>query len=137
MREALGLAAARAGRPRLTRRPGSAAAACYNSRPETCPACAARPSRRRLATGSRTCSRRPDHEVDLAEAALLIAAQEYESLDVRAYLVRLDEMGAALRNRLDDEQRPERAVMALNHYLFQELGFRGNTDSTTTPATAT
>jgi regulator of sirC expression with transglutaminase-like and TPR domain len=71
---------------------------------------------------------RPDHEVDLAEAALLIAAQEYEGLDVRAYQVQLDEMGRGLRNRLDDEQRPERAVMALNHYLFQELGFRGNSE---------
>ena len=72
--------------------------------------------------------RRPDPEVDLAEAALLVAAQEYEELDVRAYLVRLDEMGRALRMRLEDEHRPERAVMALNHYLFQELGFRGNTE---------
>ena len=71
---------------------------------------------------------RPDHEVDLAEAVLLIAAQEYEGLDVRAYQVRFDEMGRGLRNRLDDEQRPERAVMALNHYLFQELGFRGNSE---------
>jgi regulator of sirC expression with transglutaminase-like and TPR domain len=72
--------------------------------------------------------RRSDHEVDLAEAALLVAAQEYEELDVRGYLVRLDEMGRALRARLEDEPRPERAVMALNHYLFQELGFRGNND---------
>jgi len=72
--------------------------------------------------------RRSDHEVDLAEAALLVAAQEYEGLDVRGYLARLDEMGRALRIRLEDEQRPERAVMALNHYLFQELGFRGNTE---------
>ncbi len=71
---------------------------------------------------------RPDSEVGLAEAALLVAAQEYEALDVRGYLVRLDEMGRALRVRLEDEQRPERAVMALNHYLFQELGFRGNSE---------
>jgi regulator of sirC expression with transglutaminase-like and TPR domain len=71
---------------------------------------------------------RPDPEVDLAQAALLIAAQEYEGLDVRSYQVRLDEMGRGLRERLEDEQRPERAVMALNHYLFQELGFRGNSE---------
>lgn len=71
---------------------------------------------------------RPDREVDLAETALLVAAPEYGELDVRGYLVRLDEMGRALRMRLEDEQRPERAVMALNHYLFQELGFRGNTE---------
>jgi regulator of sirC expression with transglutaminase-like and TPR domain len=71
---------------------------------------------------------RPDPEVDLAEAALLVAAEEYDGLDVRAYLARLDEMGAALRQRLDDEPRPERAIMALNHYLFQEQGFRGNSE---------
>ncbi len=70
---------------------------------------------------------RPDREVNLGEAALLIAAEEYPGLAVRDYLVRLDEMGWALRQRLDDEPRPERAVMALNKYLFQEQGFRGNT----------
>jgi regulator of sirC expression with transglutaminase-like and TPR domain len=64
--------------------------------------------------------------MDLAEAALLVAAEEYVELDVRGYLARLDEMGCALRRRLDEEPRPERAVMALNRYMFQELGFRGN-----------
>jgi regulator of sirC expression with transglutaminase-like and TPR domain len=71
---------------------------------------------------------RPDREVNLAEAALLVAAEEYAELDVRAYLVRLDEMGVALRQRLEEEPRPERAIMALNRYLFQEQGFRGNTE---------
>jgi len=69
---------------------------------------------------------RPDREVNLAEAALLVAAEEYGELDVRGYLARLDEMGCALRQRLEEEPRPERAVMALNRYMFQELGFRGN-----------
>ncbi len=71
---------------------------------------------------------RPDREVNLGEAALLIAAEEYPDLDVRDYLVRLDEMGCALRQRLDEEPRPERAVMALNRYLFREQGFRGNVE---------
>jgi regulator of sirC expression with transglutaminase-like and TPR domain len=71
---------------------------------------------------------RPDREVNLAEAALLVAAEEYEELDVRGYLARLDEMGCALRQRLEEEPRPERAVMALNRYMFHELGFRGNTE---------
>ncbi len=35
---------------------------------------------------------RPDRDVDLAEASLLVAAEEYAELDVRGYLVRLDEM---------------------------------------------
>jgi regulator of sirC expression with transglutaminase-like and TPR domain len=72
--------------------------------------------------------RRPDHEIGLAEAALLVAAQEYEALEVDRYLARLAAMGEALAARLRDEPRPERAVMALNHYLFQELGFRGNSE---------
>jgi regulator of sirC expression with transglutaminase-like and TPR domain len=71
---------------------------------------------------------RPDREVNLAEAALLVAAEEYEDLDVRSYLVRLDEMGVALKRRLEEEPRPERAIMALNRYLFQEQGFRGNNE---------
>lgn len=71
---------------------------------------------------------RPDPEVNLAEAALLVAAEEYAGLDVRAYLARLDEMGYALRQRLEDEPRPERAIMALNRYLFHEQGFRGNAE---------
>jgi regulator of sirC expression with transglutaminase-like and TPR domain len=69
---------------------------------------------------------RPDGAVDLAEASLLIACEEYPGLDVPAYLARLDGMGSALRERLADEPRSERAVMALNRYLFQEEGFRGN-----------
>jgi len=71
---------------------------------------------------------RPDRDVNLAEAALLVAAEEYPDLDVRSYLVRLDEMGCALRQRLEEEPRPERAIMALNRYMFQELGFRGNAE---------
>ncbi len=69
---------------------------------------------------------RPDAAVDLAEASLLIACEEYPGLDVPAYLTRLDRMGVALRERLADEPRAERAVMALNRYLFQEEGFHGN-----------
>ncbi|HEY6554073.1 MAG TPA: tetratricopeptide repeat protein [Vicinamibacteria bacterium] len=69
---------------------------------------------------------RPDGEINLAEAALLIAGEEYPDLDVPRYLKHLDDMGLALRARLADEPRPERAVMALNRYLFQEEGFHGN-----------
>jgi regulator of sirC expression with transglutaminase-like and TPR domain len=69
---------------------------------------------------------RPDGEINLAEAALLIASEEYPDLDVPRYLKHLDDMGLALRARLADEPRPERAVMALNRYLFQEEGFHGN-----------
>jgi len=72
---------------------------------------------------------RDDESVDLAEAALLIACEEYPDLDVPAYLTRLNRMAGELRDRLAEEPRPERAVMALNRYLFQEKGFRGNTEA--------
>ena len=68
---------------------------------------------------------RPQDEVDLARAALLVACEEYPQLEVATYLERLDAMADALRGRLDGS--PEAAVAALNRVLFEEQGFRGNT----------
>jgi regulator of sirC expression with transglutaminase-like and TPR domain len=62
----------------------------------------------------------------LAEGALLIAAEEYESLDVDAYLAKLETMGATLHRRLRSDISPTEALLALNRYLFDELGFSGN-----------
>jgi regulator of sirC expression with transglutaminase-like and TPR domain len=68
----------------------------------------------------------PDAAIDLAEAALWIAAEEYPSLDVDAYLSRLDALAAqaapAVRSAEGDAQR----VARLNRFLFFEQGFRGN-----------
>jgi regulator of sirC expression with transglutaminase-like and TPR domain len=68
----------------------------------------------------------PEDSINLAEGALAIAAQEYPDLDIRAYLDRLDEMGAALRRRLRPDISTKDSVRTLNHYLFEELGFSGN-----------
>jgi regulator of sirC expression with transglutaminase-like and TPR domain len=70
-----------------------------------------------------------DEDVGLAEAALLIACEEYPALEVKRYLGQLDLMGATLASRLPRDRAPEAAVLALNEYLFQEQGFRGNTDA--------
>ena len=64
--------------------------------------------------------------VSLAEGALLIAAEEYEGLDVDEYLGRIDAMGATLHRRLRSDISPTEALLALNRYLFDELGFSGN-----------
>jgi regulator of sirC expression with transglutaminase-like and TPR domain len=68
----------------------------------------------------------PEEEVDLAEGALVIAAHEYGGLDIRAYLARMDEMAAALRSRLRQDMGATERILALNRFLFNELGFGGN-----------
>jgi len=70
---------------------------------------------------------RPEHDVDLAEASLLIAGEEYPDLDPVRYLARLDELGSALRHEAGGA-RGEDAVAALNRLLFEQEGFRGNTE---------
>jgi regulator of sirC expression with transglutaminase-like and TPR domain len=68
----------------------------------------------------------PDENINLAEAALLIAAEEYPGLDVDAYLARIEQMAATLRQRLRADISPADKIILLNRYLFDELGFRGN-----------
>jgi len=70
---------------------------------------------------------RPDAQIDLAHAALLIATEEYPELDVAAYRARLDAMGQTLGDRLAAAGPLER-VQKNSRYLFQEEGFRGNTE---------
>ena len=65
---------------------------------------------------------------DLAPAALAIAGIEYPSLDPAPYLRRLDRMGEEASSRIDagSDGLPEEAVRAINEYLYDEQGFRGN-----------
>ncbi len=67
----------------------------------------------------------PDPAIDLAEAALLVACEEYPELDVAAYRGRLDDLGREVRRR-SLELTPAESVRALNRLLFVELGFSGN-----------
>lgn len=69
----------------------------------------------------------PESDIDLVEAALLIAAHEYPQLDVPAYQARMDRIAATLRARLRRDIGPVESIIALNRYLFEELGFRANT----------
>jgi regulator of sirC expression with transglutaminase-like and TPR domain len=71
---------------------------------------------------------RPEESIDLAEAALLIAKEEYPELDVAGYLDRLKSMAAEVQAQVSPEVDPRRMIAALNTYLFQDQGFRGNSD---------
>ena len=72
----------------------------------------------------------PDEKIDLLNASLLIAAEVYPSLDIAHYVSRLDEWATAIRQRLPDDAQPgtEVLLVALNRFLFDELGFYGNTE---------
>jgi len=70
----------------------------------------------------------PDEEIRLAEAALLIASDEYRNLDVAAYLARLDAMAASFKRRLWPDISPADVIVRLNRFLFDEHGFTGNAD---------
>lgn len=70
----------------------------------------------------------PEENLNLAEAALAIAQEEYGDLNIAAYLDRLDEMGATLRRRLWPDISTGDAIRSLNYYLFDELGFAGNAE---------
>lgn len=71
---------------------------------------------------------RPDEDLNLAEAALLMAADEYPGLDTGRYLRRLDELAQDVRRRLPPDATFEDTVVGLNEFLFEEQGFSGNTD---------
>lgn len=73
--------------------------------------------------------RQSDEQIDLAKAALYIAQEEYPDLDPAEYLSALDTMASEVEERLPTERYPLRVIQTLNQYLFQDLGFRGNTEA--------
>jgi regulator of sirC expression with transglutaminase-like and TPR domain len=72
---------------------------------------------------------REDEWINLAEAALLIAAEEYPRLDVDLYVDKLDSFGDIARERAAGGSSALDMIAALNATLFEELGFRGNRSS--------
>jgi regulator of sirC expression with transglutaminase-like and TPR domain len=70
--------------------------------------------------------RQPEAAIDLAEATLLIAKEEYPDLHLAGYLARLDDMGAEVRRLTGGSRDPHRLIAGLGEHLFRCLGFRGN-----------
>jgi regulator of sirC expression with transglutaminase-like and TPR domain len=69
-----------------------------------------------------------ESHLNLAEAAFLIGEDEDPNLDTARYLAELDKLGHTLRSRLPADFSPVHRVLALNRYLFVELGFEANHD---------
>ena len=71
-------------------------------------------------------ARLPDERIDLAEAALWVAAEEYAGLDVAAYRARLDALAETARAAIADAGSAQDRVLALARFVHDEQGFRGN-----------
>jgi regulator of sirC expression with transglutaminase-like and TPR domain len=71
-------------------------------------------------------ARDPDHAVDLARVALLIAHDAYPQMNPWTYLRRLDKLAEQIRRRLTGSL--EARTAELSSFLFEECGFAGNTE---------
>ena len=58
----------------------------------------------------------------------MIAQDAYPTLDVERYLGDLERMALRLRARMPQSGAAEDRIVALNEFLFEELGFWGNAD---------
>jgi regulator of sirC expression with transglutaminase-like and TPR domain len=73
-------------------------------------------------------SRLPESQIDLGEAALVIAAEEQPGLDPYPWMDRLDDLGERLRPRLRRVRNDFDRLAALLDLLFGEEGLRGNAE---------
>jgi regulator of sirC expression with transglutaminase-like and TPR domain len=72
--------------------------------------------------------RREDARIDLARACLMIAEDAYPGLDVERYVGDIERMAMRLRGRLAQNCSAEERVVALNQFLYEDLGYWGNTE---------
>lgn len=77
----------------------------------------------------RTEVERPDEEIDLARAALLIAQEEYPQLSPDLYLARLDALAEEVKDRLDGEEAGLIVLQEVSRVLFERHGLRGNEEA--------
>jgi regulator of sirC expression with transglutaminase-like and TPR domain len=70
----------------------------------------------------------PDAGIPLAEAALIMACEEYPQLELSPYLDKLDQMADATRQALAPSDSPIDTAAKINAVLFETYGFRGNTE---------
>ena len=73
-------------------------------------------------------TQQPDECIDLAKAALYIAQEEYPELEAEEYLNVLDTMADELSARLPDSRYPLRIIQNINQYLYDDVGFNGNSN---------
>jgi regulator of sirC expression with transglutaminase-like and TPR domain len=70
----------------------------------------------------------PNREINLAKAGLYIAQLNYPHLEIEEYLNALDTMANEISERLPQSSYPLKIIQSIGQYLFEDLGFRGNTE---------
>jgi regulator of sirC expression with transglutaminase-like and TPR domain len=71
-------------------------------------------------------ARLPEAEIDLAEAALVIAAEDQPGLDPAPWIARLNELAARLRPRLEGVRDELDRLGLLSGFLASEVRLQGN-----------
>jgi len=69
---------------------------------------------------------RPETEIPLDLAALIVAQEEHPDLDCQSYLERLEALAEVVRSQLAPHPDVSESVDAINHVLYDVEGFRGN-----------
>lgn len=72
--------------------------------------------------------RQDDEKISLEKAALYIAQEEYPNLEIEKYLTEIDRMAAEVKIRLPEEAYPLKIIQTINRYLYEDLGFSGNSE---------
>ena len=73
--------------------------------------------------------KRSERDFELGRAALYIAQEEYPQLPVEQYMLRLEGLAEAVKDRLDDETAPPIVLGEVIHTLFEREGLRPNKES--------
>jgi regulator of sirC expression with transglutaminase-like and TPR domain len=69
-----------------------------------------------------------DKDIDLLAACLLLAKEDHPALSVAHWVHAVDAIAARLRGRITPGGGSHNAVYAINRILFDELGFRGDSE---------
>ena len=75
----------------------------------------------------------PESQLGLAEGALILAAEARPELDIAHNLTVIDELVDRARPLVDAATTPSRAIVALNHVLFELEGFAGDKEQYADP----
>ena len=71
---------------------------------------------------------RPDYEIDVARAALLLSASEYPDISIDQELFTFQRIAGSISSKLLDDDDPLYCMNTISEALFDEGGFRGNDD---------